>query len=202
MNINSFKIISTYENAIKFNFDYKETSIFFILTKNEILSILINLIHPFYDDSSFLIQFNCKNIKLLEVYNNYKEYIIDINFEEFSKILQYALSKMNSDETIDLTREFKIAEQKSLPVINVKMTDEFAELLLQQSDNERFNAYIERVKNIAKNRSNGWGDPVDVGFCTELNDRDVYFSIQKKDKLIMNGGIIYDKNSKEYGMHT
>lgn len=202
MIINHFKISTLSERTIKFIFDYEETSISFILTKNEILSILLDLVRPFYDDSSFLIQFNRKNIRLLEVYNNYEEYIIDINFEESSKILQYALSKINSSETIDLTREFKIAEQKSLPVINVKMTDEFTELLLQQSDNERFNAYIERVKNIAKNRSNGWGDPVNVGFCTELNGRDAYFSIQKKDELIMNGGIIYDENSKEYGMHT
>lgn len=171
----------------------------FTLTYKELVHVLFHDINVYYNDLSRFIQFNKTYISYMIICgNNAENYEIKIRFDEFKFFLKKLLSLNVSEDRIDCTEDFLKAMDLAKPRINVSYYK--CQNLIEE--NTQINNYVQNVISIANNRSMGQDDLLDVTFFLENNKKDIYFSIMRKNALVLNGGIIYDERNNSYGMHT
>ena len=114
-------------------------------------------------------------------------------FPEFTKVLDYPIN-----QELDLMPAYLDSIKKAQPNVHETITDQAMEI----TKLEGIKYYMDRVRDIANNRSAGVDDPIQLTFFDDFAPKSLYWTITREDKLCMNGGIIWHEHSNEWGIHT
>jgi hypothetical protein len=99
---------------------------------------------------------------------------------------------------MDLLPAFLDSLDKATPNVSETIVDDALEI----TQLEGITPFLERVRSIAQNSSSGKDDPVRLVFMKDHEPKSLYWAISRNNNLIMNGGIIYDRNTEKWGIHT
>lgn len=170
----------------------------FYLNVFEIIDILHNIdFSPYYDDLCYLIQFRASHIHIMDISDNtLKRYEINFRLVDLKPFLDTFIKDKSNE--LDLTEQYFESIKKAVPLVNEEISQEAQEIV----NLEGITPYIDRVRNLAKQRSNGQDDPVKLSFMKD-GSKNLYFAIMRNNSsLLMNGGIIYDERTCDWSIHT
>jgi len=198
------KLISLKRNSndhiqLKYHLSSEEYYQDIYLTRDEIEDILTNRkFFPYYSEGYHLFQFTGTNLHFVDIGERKREVFIPFRRQEFEPMLRKALDS-EPDQVIDLLPAFLDSVEKARPCVN----ETIYEQALDISKIEGISDYMDRVRQIAKNSSGGFDDPVELGFYKDYGPKDLYWNItQSPGGRIMNGGIIFNESSGTWGIHT
>jgi len=183
---------------LKFERDDKDTWDDFYFQEVEIRHIIeCRDFFPFYVDCYTILQFTGTYLRIIELNQNNSEIWIPFRRTELEPKLKEALA-LEPDVDLDLLPAYLDSKVKTEPCVNENIGDDALEI----TQLEGIAPYLERVRQIARNSSKGIDDPVKLGFFKDFESKSLYWAISRNNNLIMNGGVIYDKNRNDWGIHT
>ena len=193
----SIKRRSEISFRLTYQTEYNKYPIDFYMDKEVIEDILRKKrFCPFYSDCFILLQYTERNLRFINIETKEKELFIPFRNAEFYPQLNIALS-LEEDQELDLIPAYLNSLEMAKPNVEVIVTENATEIYKL----EGLKACIERVKEIANNRSTGQDDPVKLTFSKDYAPHDLYWTITNNGKFYMNGGIIFHGNG-EWGIHT
>jgi hypothetical protein len=198
--INRFEVTKNSNGNFKFLYAFEgdQYTHDFYLSESEVRDILYHKdFCPFYVDGFTLVQFTGRTFRIINLNDNPKETYIHFREEELFPFLREVLN-MPLETMMDMFKPYQDSLKRAIPKVNETITDDAKEICKLRGISD----YLERVRSIAKNSSNGCDDPVELTFMHDHAPKDLYWVISRNNNRIINGGIIYDSNRKTWGIHT